>query len=48
MSWLGQQGYSLLFVYLQHSENRYGQTRHEEEGSGGSEEDEFFKKVREL
>ena len=35
-------------VYLQHSENRYGKTpREEEEGSAGSEEDDFFKKVRE-
>lgn len=33
-------------VYLQHSENRYGKGQREDEGSAGSEEEDFFKKVR--
>ena len=35
-----------IHTYLQHSENRYGKGQHEEEGSAGSEEEDFFKKVR--
>ena len=35
-----------FIVYLQHSENRYGKGQREDEGSAGSEEEDFFKKVR--